>query len=159
MDLNSKILPAVKNKIELLSKIKPVEIVIVKMPKCRGALINSDVKTVIMVSLCCNHSEEMLNWTLTHEIAHIDLQHNKNIFCYEDTIETLPEEIEANNYAAEFLLPEELLYSCFKASNRIYSGLQKLYYIKSFFGVSYEVLKYRLDKLNIMKISEFEKYF
>lgn len=148
-------------KIEELKKNNVVKISIGEHTNYRGALLSQENCLLISVSNIYNQSDEMKNWTIAHEIGHFELNHAPLMFCYEDAMcSVIPEEIAANNYAAELLLPQNLLQLHFEAISRMpYSEQQKLYHLKTCFGVSYEVLKYRLDKLNLMKRSEFESCF
>lgn len=155
-----KILPVLQTKIIELNKIKPIKISVTAIPNCRGAVMQNDNCINIIISAEYNKSVEMINWTLAHELSHIELNHAPNIFCYEDMLFTLPEEIEANNHAAAILLPEDLLKLHFEAVHKInYTEKKRLFHLSENFGVSYTVLKYRLETLNLMKRSEFDSYF
>ncbi len=86
-------------------------------------------------------------FTLAHEIGHIVLHKNKGNkidFRTSLTDTTDPVELEANQFAAELLMPEEE----FKKKWKEHKDLEL---VSAYFGVSIAAAKVRADKLNLKK--------
>lgn len=79
-------------------------------------------------------SKERINWTIAHEIGHIYLDHDTD---------GPKEEIEAHFFAAQLLMPEQVLRSLKK--NKITIDQDYLVHV---FGVSKQAAKRRIDTLN-----------
>ncbi len=84
-------------------------------------------------------------FTIAHELGHFELQHNPSqfdvLYRFATPIDKEPVEQEANCFAANLLVPEEMLAKIMKKYNLTANDFQTL---ADLFGVSAEVMKYRL---------------
>lgn len=81
-------------------------------PNYLGSLHRSHNLTAIIVNTCCNNMGR-INFTKAHELGHFCLNHKGVTFQCTKTdmsnFATKPQEIEANQFASEFLLPEYMV--------------------------------------------------
>lgn len=100
-----------------------------------------------------SHSKQRQRFTIAHEIAHYilhsteylhyDLKKQEEIFFRADNISN-PDEVEANHFAAELLMPEILINKCIDNNILLIEDLAKL------FNVSKDAMMYRLISLRIL---------
>ena len=105
------------------------------------SLIDNKSDKVIVVNTWNKISVERRKFTVAHELGHILLHENS----YQENItdENPQEEQEANRFASYFLMPKEMfIKEWLKYDN--YSFVDKVIKIKQTFGVSYQVVLYRL---------------
>lgn len=84
-------------------------------------------------------------FTIAHEMGHLKLNHVENIIC-RDSISSLgtdENEVKANAFAAELLMPEELM-------DYAYKLLKSVYRVARVFGVSEDAARIRLTKLGVI---------
>ncbi len=118
-----------------------------------GAFFKEDDHLVLGVNR--KHHKHRRRFTLAHEIGHYIL-HSTEILHYDaqqlqldevffraDNISNL-DEIEANHFAAELLMPEELVYNC------IQSGIRSIQELAECFNVSEDAMRYRLTNLGLL---------
>lgn len=114
-----------------------------------GVFFKKDGKQVLGVNQ--DEHENRRRFTIAHEIGHY-LLHPASLLHY-DRPEVVhfrsknvlgPEEREANFFAAELLMPEELLRKC------IDNGITSVSELASQFKVSKEAMSYRLANLNLL---------
>jgi Zn-dependent peptidase ImmA (M78 family) len=112
-----------------------------------SGLLNKDLKRVY---LNVSESAARQNFTLAHELAHYFLNHKPNEYGVyrRDSfyVDQKPEkEIEADRFAAELLMPEELINKVkktYELTDESAAVLSRL------FGVSTSAMRYRLKELN-----------
>lgn len=105
------------------------------------SLIDNKSDKVIVVNTWNKISVERRKFTVAHELGHILLHENS----YQENItdENPQEELEANRFASYFLMPKKMfIEEWLKYDN--YSFVDKVIKIKQTFGVSYQVVLYRL---------------
>lgn len=105
------------------------------------SLIDNKSDKVIVVNTWNKISVERRKFTVAHELGHILLHENS----YQENItdENPQEEQEANRFASYFLMPKNMfIEEWLKYDN--YSFIDKVIKIKQTFGVSYQVVLYRL---------------
>ena len=105
------------------------------------SLIDNKSDRVIVVNTWNKISVERRKFTVAHELGHILLHENS----YQENItdENSQEEQEANRFASYFLMPKKMfIKEWLKYDN--YSFVDKVIKIKQTFGVSYQVVLYRL---------------
>lgn len=113
--------------------------------KTFGLSVNKeDGGPAIIVNDNENISVERKVFTIAHELGHLIL--HKNSFDGEVSEENDIEEKQANDFAAEFLMPE----MAFKKQWELHSGIswiEAVLQIKQYFRVSYKTVLYRLNSL------------
>lgn len=81
-------------------------------PDYMGSLHRGDGLTVILVNTCSKNVGR-INFTKAHELGHFYLNHKGTVFqCTTTDMSSFakkPQEIEANQFAREFLLPEQMV--------------------------------------------------
>ena len=113
--------------------------------KTFGLSVNKeDGGPAIIVNNNDDISVERKIFTIAHELGHLIL--HKSSFNGEFSEENRIEESEANEFAAELLMPEEAFKQQWEAHSGI-SWVDAVLQIKRYFGVSYKTVLYRLDKL------------
>ena len=118
------------------------------------SLIDNKSDKVIVVNTWNKISVERRKFTVAHELGHILLHENS----YQENItdENPQEEQEANRFASYFLMPKKMfIEEWLKYDN--YSFVDKVIKIKQTFGVSYQVVLYRL--YDILKATGNDNYF
>ncbi|MEW8960056.1 MAG: ImmA/IrrE family metallo-endopeptidase [Moorella sp. (in: firmicutes)] len=98
----------------------------------------------VYINIC--QPDGRINWTYTHELAHIVLKHFQTYDCNSLNDEELSIlDLEANIFVREFLMPEKMV--------RIYAippvSVPALGRLKEKFDVSWEAMINRLDELGI----------
>lgn len=125
-----------------------------------GLILKSGIKTLI--GLNATHSENRKRFTLAHELGHHRL-HDKGVFVdpeknffvkYRTKNHSFdPEEAEANAFAAELLMPEDMINIDFKNlrdnfKNLGFDGILDV--LSKKYSVSTEAIKIRLDNLSLV---------
>ncbi|MDO8447073.1 MAG: ImmA/IrrE family metallo-endopeptidase [Deltaproteobacteria bacterium] len=117
-------------------------------------LIKEKRKAVIAVN--ADHTDTRQRFSIAHELGHLILHSNtenlkieKQFFTRSDSVRSL-DELEANEFAAELLMPEELIINDFfkkviEDEDSVISVLAKKY------KVSEAALTYRLINLNLLE--------
>lgn len=86
-------------------------------------------------------------FTLAHELGHFELGHDAQVDIKIDHGSSVREEVEANEFAAAFLMPRAAVDTWIAGRGEI-DGLEPLVRMSSAFGMSAEAACYRLDNLN-----------
>lgn len=140
--------------IDLRKIAKKLGIKIVRHPfseNLSGVFFKKDNKLFLGVN--SDHHEHRRRFTIAHEIGHYvlhsgeilhyDTDELEKIFLRSDDISS-PEEIEANHFAAELLMPEELILKCIEDDERSIKVLAER------FNVSEGAMRYRLTNLRLL---------
>lgn len=104
------------------------------------------------------HSDVRQRFTIAHELGHYFLEHHGNLFIdkghlYRDARSssgTIEMEKEANKFAAELLMPQELLYELI--DNHGLEDISDIEDIAEKLKVSTQALTYRLSNLGIINL-------
>lgn len=109
-----------------------------------------------------SHAETRQKFSLAHEIAHYRLKHCDGlhvdkIYRNNDSSKAIdPKEIEANNFAAELLMPalimEQKFQDCIKSGNTNLDSVSKK--LSEIFGVSNQAIRIRLESLGFSETLE-----
>ena len=100
-----------------------------------------------------NHNEHRQRFTIAHEIGHYKLHATENLHYDKNEIDTVYfrandvsnlEEIEANHFAAELLMPELLIDRCIGSRITVIDDLAQM------FNVSEPAMRYRLINLGYL---------
>jgi Zn-dependent peptidase ImmA (M78 family) len=101
-----------------------------------------------------NHHEHRQRFTIAHEIGHYILHANETLhYDVRSELESVHfraenisnvGEIEANHFAAELLMPEDIVYRC------IQSGMHSIKELAEVFNVSENAMRYRLTNLGLL---------
>lgn len=124
-----------------------------------GLLIKKGDRKIIGVN--SNHGIPRQRFTIAHELGHLLLQHHGEVFVDQTVIKRDPtsslaidtQEIEANRFAAELLMPEELVQRRARElqQEKGESGLPTLVQdLASEFRVSSQAMQFRLINLGVM---------
>lgn len=105
------------------------------------SLSEDDLGPAIGVNDSSNISVERKIFTIAHEFAHI-LLHSKS-FNVEELGENEQEEKEANIFASYFLMPQKRFKRIWEESRGL-DSIERIFYIKRIFKVSYKTILYRL---------------
>lgn len=119
-----------------------------------GALLDTNGDKVIVIEESL--SKEKKNFTIAHEIGH-SVIHNKDkdLYYKDKSLRNTIEETEADDFAAEVLLPESVvqkLWQIVESYSSIPSVERREFAINKFvktFGVTRKVVEYRLEKLGL----------
>jgi Zn-dependent peptidase ImmA (M78 family) len=156
--------------VDVAALIKAQSITLVELPHenpdLSGAIIKSGGKSLIVVNF--KDSESRKRFTMAHELGHHFLHHSQDVFV--DRTNSLSvhyrkkqhaydkHEVEANVFAAELLMPEELvrkdfssLFSSFKSSLGRVAGDQIEFITKALaekYHVSMEAMRIRIEQVN-----------
>jgi Zn-dependent peptidase ImmA (M78 family) len=125
-----------------------------------GMLVREQDRVVIGVNL--SHPDTRRRFTIAHEIGHLVLHRGRpllvdpvriNLRDSRSSLATDLEEIEANSFAAELLMPKSLVLRNFRELAD--GGVQSLDRIKQDlahgFGVSEQAMEYRLANLGLLR--------
>lgn len=134
------------NKINIRSIVKDNDITIEELDlpsSISGHLKFVNGKWIIGVNK--NHNIKRQRFTIAHEFGHYIL-HRREGTVYEDTTffrksNDSSIEYKANEFAAEILMPEEML------KNAVHKGIKKISELADEFGVSVQAVKYRASEL------------
>jgi Zn-dependent peptidase ImmA (M78 family) len=116
-----------------------------------GVFFRKDNKLFLGVN--SDHHEHRRRFTIAHEIGHYILHSDEMLHYDKDELENIylrsddissPEEIEANHFAAELLMPEELILKC------IENDEQSIKVLAERFNVSEHAMRYRLTNLGFL---------
>ena len=108
------------------------------------SLVDNNKNRVIVVNTWNKISVERRKYTVAHELGHL-LLHGES-YQSADKVEDKKEEKQADVFASHFLMPEEIFIKEWnKYSN--YDFIEKVIKIKQTFGVSYQVVLYRLSDI------------
>lgn len=131
-----------------------------KKMKVLGSININNSKPIIWVNRMANQMEERKRFTLAHELGHYmlhiaPLTHWENTTGFSDNKigfnrddEWNHEEMEANGFAAQLLMPSEYVKKEFEELSG--SSIQKLEKLASIFYVSKLAMKYRLETLGLI---------
>ncbi|MEE9431463.1 MAG: ImmA/IrrE family metallo-endopeptidase [Melioribacteraceae bacterium] len=143
---------------------------IAKNEKITLASIHADDKTSgflykknekIIIGYNSEHHPNRQNFTIAHELGHYFLQHFGDFFIDKGTIlfrdertnnQNYKQEREANKFAAELLLPEDLLLSYIKREKIVFDDRKEINEMADDFGVSTQALTIRLTNLGLIAI-------
>ena len=120
----------------------------------RGFTLYDQIAPLIFVNGQDTQSAQL--FTLAHEFAHL-LQRNTGIFDSEPNVEigrAKKNEVWCNKFAAEFLVPTKDLENRMKSDESFENLLNRL---AKNYGVSRQVILYRLQELRLIPRSEYEK--
>jgi Zn-dependent peptidase ImmA (M78 family) len=116
-----------------------------------GVFIKKDSNLVLGVN--SNHSITRQRFTIAHEIGHYLLHSNETLHLDKDKndseiffrsdVSSL-NEVEANHFAAELLMPQELVQRC------IDHDITSIFQLSNLFNVSEDAIKYRLINLGFL---------
>ena len=123
-----------------------------------GVLVKEKKRTVIGVN--SSHPKTRQRFTIAHELGHFALKHDGELFIDKTVMKRDgrssqaidPQEIEANSFAAEILMPSELL---LKSVEKLldgktgYSAEDLISDLADEFEVSTQAMEYRLTNLGI----------
>lgn len=125
--------------------------------KVSGAITKDETgKIEILVNE--NDSEDRKRFTIAHELGHYFL-HMKNTPKYERVdmhrstacTTNVPQEIEANTFAAALLMDKDTIYKKFKSAREFgLSNMECVRYLSNLFKVSKSAMEYRLKNLGII---------
>jgi len=107
--------------------------------------------------MAINSSEPLVRqrFTIAHELGHYFLHHSKDTFIeYRDNDRNVikgPKEIEANQFAAELLMPKKFIEKEINNFEDKTIDSEKISYLAKRFHVSEEAMSFRLMNLNIAK--------
>ncbi len=144
--------------VESIAKHLGIEVRYVSAPAdVSGALVIKEGKAFIVVNE--DHHENRQRFTIAHEIAHFRLHKtNEQAHLDEDfrvykrdkksSLATDPNEIEANQYAAELLMPQKFLLGDFLRARADRSGIAIR--LANKYQVSPRAMEFRLGNLGLM---------
>ena len=123
-----------------------------------GVLVKEKEKTVIGVN--SSHSKTRQRFTIAHELGHFELGHHGELFVDKTVMKRDGrssqaidfQEIEANSFAAEVLMPSDLVMKTVKKlleGNTHYSAEGLISDLADEFEVSAQAMEYRLTNLGI----------
>ena len=97
-----------------------------------------------------NHSRVRQRFTVAHELGHLILSNGQKMEALEEIIDLKTKsraEVEANNFAAELLMPTKLLRNTLKKGS-----LNSIEALAKQFGVSTDAMWYQITKSNLLKL-------
>jgi Zn-dependent peptidase ImmA (M78 family) len=122
-----------------------------------GVLVKEKDRTVIGVN--SSHAKTRQRFTIAHELGHLQLNHQGEIFVDQTVMKRDGrssqaidrQEIDANRFAAELLMPELLVLDAIHQleSNSNYSTVMLIEELANKFQVSPQAMEYRLTNLGI----------
>lgn len=123
-----------------------------------GVLVKEQEKTVIGVN--STHPKTRQRFTIAHELGHFALKHHGELFVDKTVMKRDgrssqaidPHEMEANSFAAELLMPSELLLKSVERrldGKTDYSAVDLISDLANEFEVSTQAMEYRLTNLGI----------
>lgn len=128
-----------------------VPVAVLDLPKgVAGAFARREAHSFIFVN--GNEAVVRQRFTLAHEFGHHRLGHQSVV----DPDEVIsgntddPREIEANSFAAEFLVPREALRTWLEEAEIAKVDLEALVRVASYFGVSAQSMRYRLQDAGVV---------
>lgn len=121
-----------------------------------GALVKVKGKNPVMI-LPKHDSIQRKRFTAAHELGHYFLRVNSDgnldteeyqfIDLRSDDHKNKPEEIFANKFAAELLMPEKTIKGTFNLTSKV--TFKEILELSKLFGVSIEAMSYRMKNLNL----------
>jgi Predicted Zn peptidase len=129
-----------------------------------GVLVKKKARVVIGVN--SSHSKTRQRFTIAHELGHLELQHQGEVFVDEtmksqamiikrdqrSSQATDPKEVQANRFAAELLMPDTLVLEAFLRNVDKKAKIEPSELIANLaeeFKVSAQAMEYRLTNLGI----------
>lgn len=120
-----------------------------------GVLVKEKSRTVIGVNSF--HPKTRQRFTIAHEVGHLVLQHKGTIFVDQTVVRrdtrssqaVDPQEIDANRFAAELLMPEPLVIEAVQRRKADVSPTQIVDELAAEFQVSPQAMEYRLTNLGM----------
>ena len=97
-----------------------------------------------------NHSQVRQRFTVAHELGHLILSNGQKMEAMEEIIDLTTKsraEVEANNFAAELLMPTKFLRTILKQGS-----LSSVEALAKQFNVSTQAMWYQITKSNLLKI-------
>lgn len=108
------------------------------------SLIDNNENRIIVVNTWNKISVERRKYTVAHELGHLLL--HTNSFGEKDKEENKEEERQADKFASYFLMPQDAFLQEWNKYNNI-DLVEKVIKIKQTFGVSYQVVLYRISEI------------
>lgn len=108
------------------------------------SLIDNNKSRVIVVNTWSKISIERRKYTVAHELGHLLL--HPNSYEEQEKEENKEEEKQADVFASHFLMPQDAFINEWNKYNN-YDFVEKVIKIKQTFGVSYQVVLYRLSEI------------
>lgn len=138
-----------------------VEILLEKLDdEVSGVLLRLPERLVIAVNK--NHSEARQRFTIAHELGHLRLHQGRPLIVdhivrarvsmrdSQSSLATEREEIDANRFAANLLMPEDLVHEAVvEVIEKKQSEKQTIKVLAQQFGVSDKAMEYRLTNLGL----------
>ncbi len=122
------------------------------------SLIDNNKKRIIVVNTWNKISVERRKYTVAHELGHLLL--HPNSYEEQEKEENKEEEKQADIFASHFLMPQQSFVDEWNKYNN-YDFVEKVIKIKQTFGVSYQVVLYRLSEIirdNNIKINVWKEF-
>lgn len=122
------------------------------------SLIDNNKKRIIVVNTWNKISVERRKYTVAHELGHLLL--HPNSYEEQEKEENKEEEKQADIFASHFLMPQQSFVEEWNKYNN-YDFVEKVIKIKQTFGVSYQVVLYRLSEIirdNNIKINVWKEF-
>lgn len=116
------------------------------------AVLTSNKQPVVAVN-AKNRSIERIRFTIIHELAHLLLEFNEIIKSNSKDVETF-----CHLFSSCFLLPSEMLEKLIGSKKRNYIQIAELISIKEYFGISIRAIVHRLEELEIITNSYYNRW-
>lgn len=100
-----------------------------------------------------NKSNERIRFTIIHELAHLLLSFNEEVKNENKIIEKL-----CHKFSSCFLIPSDRLIKMIGGSHRNYIAINELITIKEYFGISIRAIVHRLQEMNIITKSYYQRW-
>lgn len=133
---------------KIINKIDDIELIYESMPDNMSGKINYDFsKNKYIIAVNKNHHPNRQRFTVAHELGHYILNHgNKEDTLYRDKDGMYePDEIEANEFAAELLMPSGVLRHLI-----LEQGIANVTTLAQKFWVSEQAMLFRLKNLGFI---------
>lgn len=140
---------------EVLEEKRDIKVFFLALPETVSGMFvyQKDIGGCILVN--ASHSSGRQLFSLAHEYAHHLFHREKEgytAYLSEESVVKTTRELQANKFAAEFLMPKDGIREMFKLRVKEQEATaQDIIYIADYFGVSFQALVYRLNNIRLIK--------